>query len=89
MSVEDVRKVRRLGAVGRHVFRAQIVQDLAAVLLHFFNHQTHHRGQAHCILTRIAGEAPSFDLLIYQRESGISIHKGQGGRFDAPERPGA
>jgi uncharacterized damage-inducible protein DinB len=68
---------------------AEIVQNLAAVLLHFFNHQTHHRGQAHCILTRIAGEAPSFDPLIYQRQTGVSIHKGQGGDFAAPERPGA
>jgi uncharacterized damage-inducible protein DinB len=36
-------------------------------LTHFFNHQTHHRGQVHALLTRIAGSAPELDLLIYQR----------------------
>jgi uncharacterized damage-inducible protein DinB len=65
---------------------AEIEQHLAPLLLHFFNHQTHHRGQAHCLLTEIAGEAPSFDLLVYQRETGVSLLKGQGGNFSAPER---
>jgi uncharacterized damage-inducible protein DinB len=63
----------------------EIEQELAPLLIHFFNHQTHHRGQAHAILTRIKGDAPSFDLLIYQRETGISLHRGQGGDFSAPE----
>ena len=47
-----------------------IEQELAPALDHFFNHQTHHRGQAHCLLTAISGDAPSFDLVIYQRETG-------------------
>ena len=63
----------------------EIEQELAPLLIHFFNHQTHHRGQAHAILTRIKGDAPSFDLLIYQRETGISLRQGQGGDFSAPE----
>jgi len=65
---------------------AEIEQYLAPLLLHFFNHQTHHRGQAHCLLTAIAGEAPSFDLLVFQRATGIGIVKGQGGSFTQPER---
>ena len=65
---------------------AEIEQLLAPLLLHFFNHQTHHRGQAHCLLTEITGEAPSFDLLIYQRQTGVGIIKGHGGDFSAPER---
>jgi len=65
---------------------AEIEQYLAPLLLHFFNHQTHHRGQAHCLLTAIAGEAPSFDLLVFQRATGISLVKGQGGDFAQPER---
>ena len=65
---------------------AEIEQLLAPLLLHFFNHQTHHRGQAHCLLTEIAGEAPSFDLLVYQRETGAGMLKGQGGDFSTPER---
>ena len=66
---------------------AEIEQLLAPLLLHFFNHQTHHRGQAHCLLTEMAGEAPSFDLLVYQRATGASLISGQGGDFSAPERP--
>jgi uncharacterized damage-inducible protein DinB len=39
-------------------------------LVHLFNHQTHHRGQAHAILTRLGvAEPPSLDLLVMQREA--------------------
>ena len=49
-----------------------IEQILAPALDHFFNHQTHHRGQAHALVSRILGNnrTPSFDLIIYQREIG-------------------
>lgn len=47
-----------------------ISQRLAPALAHFFNHQTHHRGQAHAALTRLAGEAPSLDLAYFQRSEG-------------------
>jgi len=46
-----------------------IVQPLAEALAHLFNHQTHHRGQCHMILTRLTGRAPELDLLFYQREA--------------------
>jgi len=50
-----------------------IEQVLAPALDHFFNHQTHHRGQAHALLSSIIGNerTPSFDLIIYQRETGL------------------
>ncbi len=48
----------------------EIEHALAPALDHFFNHQTHHRGQAHALLTALAGDAPSFDLIMYQRETG-------------------
>jgi DinB family len=36
--------------------------------LHLFNHQTHHRGQAHACLSIVTGgEPPSLDLLAFQR----------------------
>lgn len=39
-------------------------------LVHLFNHQTHHRGQAHAILTRLGVPEPrSLDLLVMQREA--------------------
>lgn len=52
-----------------------IEQPLAPALDHFFNHQTHHRGQAHALLTALLGndQTPSFDLLILQRETGIGL----------------
>ena len=52
-----------------------VTQPLAAALAHFFNHQTHHRGQAHGLLTAIGGRdfAPSFDLVLFQRTTGIGM----------------
>jgi uncharacterized damage-inducible protein DinB len=57
----------------RTVVNPQTVeQALAPALDHFFNHQTHHRGQAHSLLSAILGneQTPSFDLIVYQRETG-------------------
>jgi uncharacterized damage-inducible protein DinB len=48
-----------------------IEQPLAPALAHFFNHQTHHRGQAHGLLTAITGDAPSLDLILFQRQLGM------------------
>ena len=47
-----------------------VEQDLAPALDHFFNHQTHHRGQLHCLITSMTGDAPSLDLILFQRETG-------------------
>ncbi|HEU0017580.1 MAG TPA: DinB family protein [Methyloceanibacter sp.] len=52
---------------------ADIEQELKLALLHVFNHQTHHRGQVHCLLTRITDAAPSLDLILYQREAGVGL----------------
>ena len=45
----------------------QFEQQLAFALAHWFNHQTHHRGQVHALLTGLVGEAPELDLLFFQR----------------------
>ena len=45
-----------------------ITQPLAPALAHLFNHQTHHRGQAHTILTGFGRTVPSLDLIQFQRE---------------------
>jgi len=43
-------------------------QPLGDILLHLFNHQTHHRGQAHaCLSILTVREPPSLDLLVFQR----------------------
>ncbi len=51
-----------------------ITQPLTPALAHWFNHQTHHRGQAHALLTGLVGRAPELDLLFYQRlaEEGLA-----------------
>jgi uncharacterized damage-inducible protein DinB len=43
-------------------------QPLQDILLHLFNHQTHHRGQAHACCSILTGsEPPTLDLLAFQR----------------------
>lgn len=51
----------------------EIAQPLAPAIDNFFNHQTHHRGQAHCLLTILTGRAPVLDLLYFQRETGVGL----------------
>jgi len=52
---------------------ADVEQPLASALMHVFNHQTHHRGQIHALLTGLGAEAPSLDLPWFQRESGMGL----------------
>ncbi|MFU0503458.1 DinB family protein [Pseudaminobacter sp. NGMCC 1.201702] len=44
-----------------------ISQRLAPALDHLFNHQTHHRGQAHMILTTLGKPSVQLDLIAFQR----------------------
>ena len=62
--LEEVWEYRTLdGALQRHRRRES--------LAHLFNHQTHHRGQAHAILTILGVREPDgLDLLLMQRERG-------------------
>ena len=54
------------GAVGRELNR-----PLALCVGHFFNHQTHHRGQVHAMLTA-AGAAPGpTDLFVMPEDIGL------------------
>ena len=48
---------------------APITQALAPALAHVFNHQTHHRGQCHQMMTAAGRAAPPLDLLFWQREA--------------------
>ena len=38
---------------------------LGSVLMHIFNHQTHHRGQIHGLLSATAVPPPSLDLILF------------------------
>jgi uncharacterized damage-inducible protein DinB len=81
--VKIVRYVDRLseadlaGTIRYRTFvRPQTIQQtLSPALDHFFNHQTHHRGQAHALLSAMIGNdaTPSFDLIIHQRETGVGL----------------
>ena len=44
-----------------------VSQRLAPALDHVFNHQTHHRGQAHAILTILGRPSLGLDLMLFQR----------------------
>jgi uncharacterized damage-inducible protein DinB len=45
----------------------EFVQPLMPALDHFFNHQAHHRGQAHSVLCSFGRRDLVLDLLAYQR----------------------
>jgi uncharacterized damage-inducible protein DinB len=45
------------GAIGRDVTKPRWV-----LVTHMFNHQTHHRGQVHCMLTQAGGTPSDTDL---------------------------
>ena len=48
-------------------------QPICEILAHWFNHQTHHSGQAHAILTLVGVTEPDpLDLLVMQRRYGPS-----------------
>jgi uncharacterized damage-inducible protein DinB len=66
-----------------------IEQELSMTLVHVFNHQTHHRGQVHGLLTRITNEAPSLDLILYQRQTGIGLIGGAPIAVAGPQRRAA
>jgi len=45
------------GAMG-----CDVTKPLSMLIPHFFNHQTHHRGQVHAMLTAAGSKAPVSDL---------------------------
>lgn len=75
---EDARIVAWIGAMtpeglaGRFTYITvtdvrTISQRLSPALGHVFNHQTHHRGQAHAILTMLGQPSVVLDLVYFQR----------------------
>ncbi len=51
------------------VKEAEISRPLALCVTHMFNHQTHHRGQVHAMLTRAGLPAPETDLAFMPEEA--------------------
>jgi len=78
-AAEDARIVRLTDGYADAAYRRPVAyrttsgaaheQPLREILAHLFNHQTHHRGQAHACLTILTGAAPSLDLLLMQRDA--------------------
>lgn len=48
-------------------------QETATLLLHVFNHATHHRGQISAALTAYGLEAPAMDLIWYLRRAPVAL----------------
>src|SRR5207247_9950281 len=73
--VEALDDARIMGSIRyRRVSTPEVFeQPLAPALAHWFNHQTHHRGQVHAILTGLVGQAPELDLLYFQRLQAKSV----------------
>ena len=78
-TAEDDRIVRYVDALGEEEIGKEVNYSttkgvpqrdpLGAILAHLFNHQTHHRGQAHAILTVLGIPEPQpLDLLVMLRE---------------------
>jgi uncharacterized damage-inducible protein DinB len=49
------------GAAGREISRPKW-----KLVTHFFNHQTHHRGQVHAMLTRLGAKPEDTDLMLIE-----------------------
>jgi uncharacterized damage-inducible protein DinB len=47
------------GAIGR-----EVTMPLGVVIVHIFNHQTHHRGQAHAMITAAGAKTADTDLFV-------------------------
>ena len=47
---------------------ADMVTPWPLALGHLFNHQTHHRGQAHALVKEAGAEPPPLDLIYYLRD---------------------
>ncbi len=53
-----------------------VSQKLSPAMAHLFNHQTHHRGQCHMILTALGRPSLSLDLAFFQRTPEGRKHAG-------------
>jgi uncharacterized damage-inducible protein DinB len=47
--------------------KAELRKPIWLLITHMFNHQTHHRGQVHCMLTQAGGKPGDTDLTLLPR----------------------
>lgn len=48
------------------ILKANVVKQKGFIVTHFFNHQTHHRGQVHAMLTAAGATPDDTDLMLMQ-----------------------
>ncbi len=67
---DNLRSTELTGDLSYHsvVLGGSVSKSRAACVVHMFNHQTHHRGQVHAMLTEAGVEAPVSDLLFMPDE---------------------
>jgi uncharacterized damage-inducible protein DinB len=70
--VDWIRSLSEKALAGRFTYMTvtdlrTVSQRLAPALDHFFNHQTHHRGHAHMVLSVLGKSPPTLDLIYFQR----------------------
>ncbi|AYD00428.1 DinB family protein [Neorhizobium sp. NCHU2750] len=78
---EDERFVTLMGSLEPDAFartvrytpitvQKEMNEPLGGMLAHVFNHQTHHRGQAHTILTSLGQPSVVLDMIAFLRNEG-------------------
>ena len=50
------------------VLDREVTKNMGQCVVHFFNHQTHHRGQVHAMLTAAGAYAPVSDLFFMPKD---------------------
>ena len=63
-SLDDIVKAYDIRGVYPEQINADVTRALAPCIVHFFNHQTHHRGQVHAMLTAAGQKAPVSDMFL-------------------------
>ncbi|MCP4562507.1 MAG: damage-inducible protein DinB [Bosea sp.] len=48
------------------ISRRELTKPKAQLVMHFFNHQTHHRGQVHAMLTAAGAKPDDSDLMLVE-----------------------
>lgn len=51
------------------VLKTDVTRPVAALVVHFFNHQTHHRGQVHAMLTAAGLKVPVSDIFLMPEDA--------------------
>ncbi len=57
------------GALGR-----QVSKPIWFLVTHMFNHQTHHRGQVHCMLTAAGAKPEDTDMIFMDLHTDLDLH---------------